>query len=285
MGDGDDDPQQPRASGEELDILLTAHEQLREEIRGHGKRKSRRFLATFSITGVVAGYVFTSGGDPRLAVVFPIILAFQYLSDLSSRTYVANLAAILCRIEERINCPGMEYEYYYGGFRVQEHPLRTQLDGPPVEKTSLPIRATNSLLPWKQTDGTGRQEESLTHHRTNQYVRRGMQVIAIVSYLLACATGVLGFWSKKLAGASVPDIIPQSPLAAWTVLGILLLLYLTLAIIVWLSYVEYRIEQATERDILRNNDGTEYDGILTDQESSPSEGNHNGSQTTGSAND
>lgn len=226
-------PDELPVSSAKREVLLDAHEELREEIRSHGARKSRRFIATFTVTGAVIGYVFARQGDTRLLALVPLLLAFQYFTHISSANYVARLAAILCRIEKMLNCAGFEYEYYYGRFRILSNPVfRTGLDERP---------APNNITEY------------------------GIQAIAGLAYVLAAVVGIVTFWRHGLAGLGLS---PSLVTAVWVRGGIGLMLAAIYGGLLWLvlrAYREYRIRCILERAAIAVTDPEDFDGVATAQ--------------------
>ena len=114
--------------GDDQAALLSMYDQLRQEVRAHGKRKTRRNLGAFTVLGLIIGYIFTSSGDARVLALVPYVLAFLYLAHISSVNYVIQLAALLALIETQIRTPGAEYEYYHGGLDIDKSPRFDSID-------------------------------------------------------------------------------------------------------------------------------------------------------------
>ena len=138
--------------------LLSMYDQLRQEVRAHGKRKTRRNLGSFTVIGLIVGYIFTSNGDARVLVLVPFVLVFLYLAHISSVNYVVQLAALLSLIETQIDSPGAEYEYYHGGLDVDTSPR------------------------FEDIDEVGRSEKEL-QERVQSDVRNTMNLLAFFAYL------------------------------------------------------------------------------------------------------
>ncbi|RAW44308.1 hypothetical protein DQW50_15055 [Halorubrum sp. 48-1-W] len=144
--------------------LLSMYDQLRQEVRAHGKRKTRRNLGSFTVIGLIVGYIFTSNGDGRVLVLVPYVLAFLYLAHISSVNYVIQLAALLALIETQIDVPGAEYEYYHGGLDIDTSPRFESVDGVDYDQAEL--------------------QETVQSH-----VRNTMKWLAVVAYLGAALGG------------------------------------------------------------------------------------------------
>ncbi|WP_436930302.1 hypothetical protein [Halosimplex halobium] len=224
---------QPGVSGEELEVLLHTHEQLREEIRSHGKRKSRRFVATFTVTGVVVGYVFARGGDLRLVALLPLVLAFQYLSHISAQTYVTELAGIVGRIEKQIDYPGVEYESYYGTLDTGTHPLRSYLGG---DEQPTPA---------------------------NDHVDHGLRLIAKLSYVVACWAGLAAFWLDGLRNTGLSTTIATHTVTRAGIVVALALVYGLLGRRVMKAYEAYNRERDIEADLFEVFPTEAYEGVAT----------------------
>jgi len=167
----------PSRGGDDREVLLSMYDQHRQEIRAHGKRKSRRYLGSLTVLGVIVGYVFTTNGDARVLVLVPYVLGFLYLSHISSMHYVTQLAALLALIEAKIDIPGAEYEFYHGGFNIAHNPRFEDVDEfEDVEK-------------FDNVDSESNPRE--LHQDVQEYVRRAMRVIAVAAYFLIGLGGAL----------------------------------------------------------------------------------------------
>jgi hypothetical protein len=178
------------------------YEQLREEVRAHGKRKTRRYLGSFTVLGVIIGYIFTTGGDARVLVLAPYVLAFLYLSHISSMNYVVQLAALLALIELKLDTVGAEYGYYHGGFSVSTNPRFTAAD---------------------LDDG---DDEPETPQETVQSdVRYGMAGLAVLTYLGASVAGVAMLLTKGLPEISISSIplVSLTPVTGISIFSCLLM--------------------------------------------------------------
>lgn len=191
--------------GDDTDVLLAMYEQHREEVRAHGRRKSRRYLGSLTVLGVIIGYVFTSGGDARVLVLVPFVLAFLYLSHLSSMEYVAQLAALLALIEATLDTLGAEYEYYHGGFNVASSP-RFGSGGVEGHRSSgetgddntdpLDARTTAETRGQRLRTAVHRvvypfvDEETRDQRVVQTHVSDGMHLIALVAYVGSAGLGV-----------------------------------------------------------------------------------------------
>lgn len=164
------------ATGDELTVLVAMYEQYRQEVRAHGKRKSRRYLGAFTILGLIGGYIFSTQGDFRILVVIPYVLAFLYLSHISSMDYVVQLAALLAIIESKLNVVGAEYEFYHGGFNVASSPRFEDLSG--------------------FEHGSGEYQDAVKSR-----VRNLMNILAVVAYFVPSITGVVLF-----AVSGIPEV-------------------------------------------------------------------------------
>ena len=229
----------PRVSGETLDVLLHTHEQLREEIRGHGKRKSRRFVATFTVTGVVVGYVFARGGDSRLLTILPLVLAFQMLSHISSRTYVAELSGVLARIEKQIDCAGVEYESHYGMLPTGRQPL--------YDDVSLSTRFE-------------------TPPGANATVTVGLWGLATISYLGVAVAGLEAVVRRGVADVQLVAVTGSPSAVEAMVLWGLVVVYLLLGAVVAFAFVQYRQERQREALLFESVAVADYEGVATRME-------------------
>lgn len=257
----------PRAEGEELEILLKMNEQLRAEVRAHGKRKSRRYLGSLTVLGVIIGYVFATNGDGRVLVLAPYVLAFLYLSQISSMNYVMQLAALIALIEAKINFPGAEYEAHHGGFNISQNPRFDSIEefdevDPP---RSYVARIRRAAQKWtlRRIDGSHGDPEVL-QNVVQSRVRDGMHGLAVIAYFGSGFLGVgvlLQSGVPELGLSNVPHFaLEPAALAAVitdpvTVIGVTLIVsqgYLFYHIaIAWGAYKQHvRVVRENVRDIL-----------------------------------
>lgn len=247
-----------RAEGEELDILLEMNQQLREEVRAHGKRKSRRYLGSLTVLGVLLGYLFTTSGDARVLVLVPFVLAFLYLSHISSMNYVVQLAALLALIEAKINYLGAEYEYYHGGFNISANPRFQDLDVTLAASRHDQPTVVSTIRRQLQAFALDQQiadtaSTDVLQRTVRSRVRDGMHILAISSYL-----GAAIFGGAILSTTGLPELGLVGIPAAIVTLGILglqlgLLVYIISA---WSAYQHHRtvlaagVENAVDKDDL-----------------------------------
>jgi uncharacterized membrane protein (Fun14 family) len=162
--------------------LLSMYDQLRQEVRAHGKRKTRRNLGSFTVVGLIVGYIFTSNGDARVLVLVPYVLAFLYLAHISSVNYVIQLAALLALIEREIDSLGAEYEYYHGGLDIKTSPR------------------------FDDVDRVDQSQEEL-QNTIQSRVRCTMNILAVVAYFGATLGGLVVLLTQGL-----PDLgLTSSP--------------------------------------------------------------------------
>lgn len=244
------------AEGEELDILLEMYQQLREEVRAHGKRKSRRYLGSLTVLGVIIGYLFTTNGGARVLVLVPFVLGFLYLSHISSMNYVVQLAALLALIEAKISYLGAEYEWYHGGFSISANPRFTGID------VSADVSQDNQTT---VISSVRRRVQKFALHRTagkqptleviqdtvQSHVHDGMHILAIISYLGAAILGTV-----VLATHGIPELGIGEYLATLTsiVIFVIQIGLLVQIISAWSAYQQHRavlsagVEDAVEQD-------------------------------------
>jgi uncharacterized membrane protein (Fun14 family) len=203
------------AESEDLDqtALLSMYDQLRQEVRAHGKRKTRRNLGSFTVIGLIVGYIFASNGDARVLVLVPYVLAFLYLAHISSVNYVIQLAALLALIETQIDVPGAEYEYYHGGLDIDTSPR------------------------FGKVDGVDRSQEEL-QKAVQSHVRETMNVLAVVAYFGASIAGFYILSTQGLPEIGIETFPEAISLAALILLSQGLLFYPVWAS--WDAYVDHR---------------------------------------------
>ena len=215
--------------GGDEEVLLSMYDQHRQEIRAHGKRKSRRYLGSLTVLGVIIGYVFTGNGDARILALAPYVLGFLYLSHISSMHYVTQLAALLALIEVKLDRPGAEYEFFHGGFSISHNPRFEEVgDFEDVDK-------------FENVDPEADPRQ--LHQNVRDYVRGSMRWIAAGAYF-----GIGGYGALALAFTEIPRLgesLPstESPFAAAILFlsQVAIFLYIHRA---WSSYEKYK-------DILR----------------------------------
>jgi len=206
----------PGVDGEELELLLSFHEQYREEIRGHGKRKSRRYIGGISALAVIFGYAFTASGDVRAWVLIPVVLTVIYFSHLSSRYYVAQLAALIAIIEARIDYPGAEYEFYHGAFSIGANP-RFHND---------------AILPDNHT---------LSSDETVQKtIGRGMDLIGVLAYFIPGVVGSIEVANRGISDLGITWISLPNGLPDVVIAGSILLLQVALFGLIYRARCDYK---------------------------------------------
>ena len=230
------------AEGESLEILLEMNQQLREEVRAHGKRKSRRYLGSLTILGVLLGYLFTTGGDARVLVLVPFVLGFLFLSHISSMNYVVQLASLLALIEAKINHPGVEYEYYHGGFSISNNQRFADLDLTVDTDPSGSRIGTQSIANAVYERSLNRIEgnpNSLTdlHSTVQSRVRNGMYLLAAVSYVGSAGIGALVLWERRVPLLDFGGILSLVVIALILVAQAVLLYQIVVA---WSAYQHHR---------------------------------------------
>lgn len=97
-----------------LEVLLTQHEQLREGIRTHARRRARRTIGGLSAAGLVAGYALAERGDPRALALLPFVFGFLFFVQVASSSWILRLASEICRIQRRVGVAGFSFESRYG---------------------------------------------------------------------------------------------------------------------------------------------------------------------------
>lgn len=215
--------------GSDKEVLLSMYDQYRQEIRAHGKRKSRRYLGSLTVLGVIIGYVFTSNGDTRILVLAPYVLGFLYLSHISSMHYVAQLAALLALIEVKLDRPGAEYEFFHGGFSISHNPRFEEVDD------------FEDIDKFENVDREADPRQ--LHQDVRNYVWWGMRGIAAVAYF-----GIGGYGALALAFTEIPHLGESFP--STESLGAAAIIFLSQVIIflyiyrAWSAYEKYK-------DILR----------------------------------
>lgn len=246
-----------RAKGEDLETLLEMNQQLREEVRAHGKRKSRRYLGSLTALGVIIGYLFTTNGDARVLVLVPFVLGFLYLSHISSMNYVVQLAALLALIEAKINYPGAEYEYYHGGFSIAPNPNFTNIDRdidqPSHGRKTILSPVKQWLRGWgiRRIEGE-RNDPEVLQHAVQSRVRDGMHLLAVMSYLGAAAIGTIVLSTRGIPALGI--IQTDAVLMSIVLLGIQFGIFAQV-IIAWSAYRQHRaVLLAGVKDML-DNDG------------------------------
>lgn len=199
--------------------LLSMYDQLRQEVRAHGKRKTRRNLGAFTVLGLIIGYIFTSNGDARVLVLVPYVLAFLYLAHISSVNYVIQLAALLSLIETQIDVPGAEYEYYHGGLDIDISPR--------FDNVAVAGRSQADLQETVQSE-----------------VRNTMKLLAVIAYFGAVLGG---FYVLSVQGLPELGFSPStwnSPSGATFLAIIILISQLWLFMPVWKSWKAYQDHRA-----------------------------------------
>lgn len=195
--------------------LLSMYDQLRQEVRAHGKRKTRRNLGAFTVVGLIIGYIFTSNGDARVLVLVPYVLAFLYLAHISSVNYVIQLAALLSLIETQIDTPGAEYEYYHGGLDIDISPR------------------------FDSVDVTDRSQAELQETVQSQ-VRNTMKILAVIAYFGAVLGGFSILSVQGLPEVGIAPSAWNSP-SGGTYLAVLILIsQVGFFVPVWKSWKAYR---------------------------------------------
>ena len=230
------------AEGESLEDLLNMNQQLREEVRAHGKRKSRRYLGSFTILGVLLGYLFTTGGDARVLVLVPFVLGFLFLSHISSMSYVIQLASLLALIEAKINHPGVEYEYYHGGFSISNNQRFADLDLEGDTNSSgsrVCIPSIGNVVYERSLNRIEGNPNDLTdlHNSVQSRVRNGMYLLSALSYVGSAVIGALGLWKHGVPLLDIGDTL--SLITITLILAVqLALLYQTT--VTWNAYRHHR---------------------------------------------
>lgn len=206
---------------ETRDVLLSMYDQHRQEIRAHGKRKTRRYLGSLTVLGLIIGYVFTSNGDARILVLAPYVLGFLYVSHISSMHYVAQLAALSALIEAELDCPGAEYEFYHGGFSITHNPrFEAVADFEDIDE-------------FESID-TEKDPRQL-HENVRTYVRWVMRVVAISAYL------VIGVWGAiRVATTEIPSLGTFASTGPIVAGGLIFLSQVGILIGIFLAWRAYR---------------------------------------------
>lgn len=193
---GDEDS---AGEGSDREVLLTMYDQHRQEIRAHGKRKSRRYLGSLTVLGAIVGYVFTTNGDARVIVLVPYVLGFLYLSHISSMNYVTQLAALLALIEAKLDTLGAEYEIFHGGFSIRQNPRFQNIDD-------------DYLNEFKYAD---KDSDPQGLNRIIQYcVRHSMRGIALTAYVVSMLVGTREVYAGVTLGGS-SDFLSIFPGPSW----------------------------------------------------------------------
>lgn len=225
---GDEDPPD---EGDDREVLLSMYDQHRQEIRAHGKRKSRRYLGSLTVLGVIVGYVFTTNGDARVLVLVPYVLGFLYLSHISSMNYVTQLAALLALIEAKLDNLGAEYEIFHGGFSIRQNPRFQNTE----DKYLNEFKHAN-----KDSDPQGL-------HRIIQYcVRHSMRGIALTAYIVSMTVGTWEVYSEGALGGW-SDLSSIFPGLSWIGPALILGTQLFLLGVIVAAWWKYR----NHKDLLR----------------------------------
>lgn len=256
------------AEGESLEILLNMNQQLREEVRAHGKRKSRRYLGSLTILGVLLGYLFTTGGDARVLVLVPFVLGFLFLSHISSMNYVVQLASLLALIEAKINHPGVEYEYYHGGFSISNNQRFADLHLTVDRDSSGSRIAIQSIADavyersLNQIEGDPNSPTDL-HDTVQSRVRNGMHLLAAISYVGSAVIGALVLWER---GVPLLDFGDTISLIAITLILLAQGVLLYQIAVAWNAYRHHR--QLLADGVEKVLDKDRFDGGILDIEES-----------------
>lgn len=226
-----DDGDQSRG-GDGREVLLSMYDQHRQEIRAHGKRKSRRYLGSLTVLGVIVGYVFTTNGDARVLVLVPYVLGFLYLSHISSMHYVTQLAALLALIEAKLDHLGAEYELFHGGFSIRQNPRFQNVEAKYLNEFKHAKKDSDLQGP----------------HRIIQLcVRYSMRGIALTAYIVPMAAGA---WAVYREGA--PDdwtgLLSMFPGPSWIGPALILGTQIILLVVIGAAWWQYR----NHKDLLKS---------------------------------
>lgn len=222
----------PSKGGDDREVLLSMYDQHRQEIRAHGKRKSRRYLGSLTVLGVIVGYVFTTNGDGRVLVLVPYVLGFLYLSHISSMHYVTQLAALLALIEAKLDHLGAEYELFHGGFSIRQNPRFQNLEAKYLNEFKHAK---------KDSDLQG------LHRIIQLCVRYSMRGIALTAYIVPMAAGT---WAVYREGA--PDdwtgLLSMFPGPSWIGPALIPGTQIVLLVVIGAAWWQYR----NHKDLLKS---------------------------------
>lgn len=248
-----------RSDGDaDQEILLSMYEQHRQEIRAHGKRKSRRYLGSLTVLGIIVGYVFTTSGDVRILVLVPYVLGFLYLSHISSMHYVAQLAALLALIEAKMDQLGAEYELFHGGFRICQNPRFQNLESKyldPSKSREQPYLERFDF--W--TNRTSLEQRSLG---VSRYTRNAMRGIALAAYIVPMA---IGSWLLYTSAVQITEnsLFSMLPVSSGESLVFVLITQLVLLGVLVLAWMKYRAHKTVLRaGVLEAIDNDKFDAPI-----------------------